>query len=753
MNRTQPKSPSAALHLASAAKDAVRRLSSISDEKYSFSTASCETYNTAWVAMVTKMSNGQKEWLFPECFYNLLGTQAKDGSWAYHPKSQTQGVLGTAAALLALLKHLKEPLQVYDVSADELQKRVALATESLRTQLQNWDDPQSTNHIGVEIITPALLAYLEQEDPSMRFQFPAQDVLQEMYGAKMARFKPEHLYEKRSLTAAHSLEAFIGIIDFDRVTGHLWHGSMMASPSATAVYLMYASVWNDEAEGFLRHVLKAGAGHGGGGVPGTFPTSYFEYSWVVVTLLQGGFTVQDLGTEELGIIADHLERAFKDEGGIIGFAPRAPDADDTAKGLMCLHMMGRHVSPDRMIKVYEGRDHFTTFGSERDPSLTTNCHVLLALLQQPDTSPYHSQIIKTASFICNYWWASEGYVRDKWHLSHLYPTMLLVEAFTELLNHPGSSVLIETSGRQLLWRVRICLFQACLRTLLEQDEDGSWDGLPEQTSYAILALAEAWKCSLFDGIASEVRSAINRGARFLQTRSTEPGDHSWISKAAYRVAFVAEAYELAALNVALLGRNATDAGRSPLMPSSMPKWEAYVRALKETPLFSDMPEWKLRASLIEGSLFAPLLCDPELEMRSRNANTAENKYIDKISFAWVCCNNRSRAFRSTKWLYEMMLASMRRRQADEFSDAVAATAVPYVSELHRLINTVFNNTHQMGKLSGSSINGHAKDLMAANHSSIAEAHEKLQSSLGRFVAHLIAHPTIVEGGSSDAAVL
>ncbi|KAK2036510.1 hypothetical protein LZ31DRAFT_636535 [Colletotrichum somersetense] len=753
MNGKQPRSPSAALRLASAAKDTVRRLSSISDEKYSFSTTSCEPYNTAWVAMVTKTYNGQKKWLFPECFYNLLETQAKDGSWAYHPKSKTQGVLGTAAALLALLKHLKEPLQVYDVSANELQKRVTLATESLRTQLQNWDDVQSTNHIGVEIITPALLAYLEQEDPSLRFQFPAHDVLQEMYEAKMARFKPEHLYQMKVSTAAHSLESFIGRIDFDRVTGHLWHGSMMASPSATAVYLMYASVWNDEAEGFLRHVLKAGAGHGGGGVPGTFPTSYFEYSWVVVTLLQGGFTVQDLGTEELGIIADHLERAFKEEGGIIGFAPRAPDADDTAKGLMCLHLMGRHVSPDQMIKVYEGRHHFTTFGSERDPSLTTNCHVLLALLQQPDTSQYHSQIIKTAGFICNYWWASEGNVRDKWHLSHLYPTMLLVEAFTELLNHPNSSALIETAGRQLLLRVRICLFQACLRTLLEQDEDGSWDGLPEQTSYAILALAEARKCSLFDGIASEVRSAIKRGARFLETRSIEPGDHSWISKAAYRVAFVAEAYELAALNAALLGEDATGAGRCPLMPSSMPKWETYARALKETPLFSDMPEWKIRASLIEGSLFAPLLYDPELEMCSHNANTAENKYIDMISFAWTCCNNRSRAFRSTKWLYEMMLASTRRLQADDFGDAVAATAVPNVSELHRLISTVFNKTYQVNKVPGSSINGQAKDLMAANNSNISEAHEKLQASLGRFAAHVIAHSSIAEGGCSDDAVL
>ncbi|KAK2051275.1 hypothetical protein LY76DRAFT_651418 [Colletotrichum caudatum] len=219
----------------------------------------------------------------------------------------------------------------------------------------------------------------------------------------MSCFKPEHLYDQKVSTAAHLLEAFIGRIDFDCVSGHLWRGSMMALPSSTAVYLMHASVWDDEAEGFLRHVLKAGLGHGDGGVLGTFPTLYFEYSWVAVTLLQGGFSVEDLGLKELGIIANNLKRGFKEEGGIIRFAPHAPNADDTAKGLMALGLIGRHVAANKIIKVFKGRNHFTTFGSERDPSLTSNCHVLLALLKQPEISRYYPQILKTATFICDYW--------------------------------------------------------------------------------------------------------------------------------------------------------------------------------------------------------------------------------------------------------------------------------------------------------------------------------------------------------------
>ncbi|TLD04307.1 uncharacterized protein PgNI_12055 [Pyricularia grisea] len=735
MNGTQPKSSSAAASLASSAKDLIRRLSCISHEKYSFSTASCEPYNTAWVAMVTKETDGQKKWLFPECFYNLLKTQAKDGSWAYHPKSKTTGVLATAAALLALLKHLKEPLQVYDVSSEEVRKRIALATESLKIQLQNWDDAQSTNHIGVEIITPSLLAYLEQEDANMRFQFPAQAGLQKMYSAKMSLFKPECLYEQKVSTAAHSLEAFIGRIDFDRVSGHLWNGSMMASPSSTAVYLMYASVWDNEAEGFLRHVVAAGSGRGDGGVPGTFPTSYFEYSWSVVTLLQNGFSVQDLGSKELGVIADHLEAGFKQEGGIIGFAPRAPDADDTAKGLMALDLMGRHISPDQMIKVFEGRNHFTTFGSERDPSLTSNCHVLLALLRQPIVSQYYPQITKTANFICEYWWKTQGHIRDKWHLSHMYPTMLMVEAFTELLHHlERSSALLENTGQKLLWRARICLFQACIRTLLDQDEDGSWEGLPEQTSYAILALVEAQKSNLFNDINVQLQTAISRGAQSLKTRKVGAGEQGWTSKAAYRVEFVAEAYELAALNSAALalGNKATDAGSDVAMPLAGPKFEAYIGILKETHPFSELPAWKLRASLFESSLFVPLLHDQNEEFK-----TSDDKYLDMIPFTWVICNNTSRFCLSTARLYDMMLASLQSAQAEQISHDGAATAAPDMCELRQLMDTVFKQTPQTEKPLPANTNGHAVNKPATNGSGLSDTHGNFEASIGRFVAHVL----------------
>lgn len=90
--------------------------------------------------------------------------------------------------------------------------------------------------------------------------------------------------------------------------------------------------------------------------------------------------------------------------------------DDTAKGILALILLDhpQQPTPDAMIKVYEAKDHFTTFGSERDPSFTSNCHVLMALLHLQDAGKYTSQIIKTANFLVNWWWNNDYRLKDKW---------------------------------------------------------------------------------------------------------------------------------------------------------------------------------------------------------------------------------------------------------------------------------------------------------------------------------------------------
>lgn len=43
---------------------------------------------------------------------------------------------------------------------------------------------------------------------------------------------------------------------------------------------MGLKTWDDEAEAYLKRVVSIGPGRGSGGVPGAFPTTYFEMTWV-----------------------------------------------------------------------------------------------------------------------------------------------------------------------------------------------------------------------------------------------------------------------------------------------------------------------------------------------------------------------------------------------------------------------------------------------------------------------------------------
>jgi len=91
----------------------------------------------------------------------------------------------------------------------------------------------------------------------------------------LENFNTEILYSSPK-TSAHSLEAFIGRIDFDRLTRHKTFGSMMASSASTAAYLMQCSTWDNEAESYIRRVICEGMGKGNGGLPSVFPTPIFE---------------------------------------------------------------------------------------------------------------------------------------------------------------------------------------------------------------------------------------------------------------------------------------------------------------------------------------------------------------------------------------------------------------------------------------------------------------------------------------------
>lgn len=240
-----------------------------------FGSFSPSIYDTAWLARV-RTRDGEPRWLFPECFEYLLQAQEPGGGWPMYA-SEMDGILGTMAALVAMKEHAAQPELCGASNPILLGERISKAEESLRLMLPEWD-VTSTVHVGFEILVPALLESLEK---GTHFEFPGRKTLMEMNQNKLRKFRPEMLYGSQKTTLVHSLEALVGKIDYDRVSHHLdRRGSMLGSPAATAAYLMHVPTWDTAAESYLKSVVKLGSGAGSGGVPGAFPSAFFELSWV-----------------------------------------------------------------------------------------------------------------------------------------------------------------------------------------------------------------------------------------------------------------------------------------------------------------------------------------------------------------------------------------------------------------------------------------------------------------------------------------
>jgi len=219
-----------------------------------FGSMSASIYDTSWLSILEKDGT----WMFAECFDFILAHQLPCGAWDSYA-TPVDGILNTAAALLVLKKRLKK---VPDHSDWLL--RSHKAETALRRILDNWV-VSSSDQVGFEMLVVQHISLLKDE--GVLLQFPQMETPWSLRNSKLSKLPPECVYESPS-TLYHSLEALIGHINFDRV--RQWrddNGSMMGSPSSTAAYLMHSSVWDDQAEAYLRNCLKYSAGNGNGSVP------------------------------------------------------------------------------------------------------------------------------------------------------------------------------------------------------------------------------------------------------------------------------------------------------------------------------------------------------------------------------------------------------------------------------------------------------------------------------------------------------
>lgn len=288
---------------------------------YGFSTFSASAYDTAWVAMVERPGpNGAMELAFPECFDFLLQTQQADGSWRSESGSTLDDILNTMAALLALQKRA---LSTNGTFSTDLKSRCAWAEVVLVQMLRSWDIA-SCDRVGFEVILPALMRLLEQYGHHFEKELPGKHgkSLTELYEKKVSKLFSV-LFSETPTTLIHSLEAFAGKLDYDKVKHHRSPtGDMLGSPSSTAAYLMFAPTWDEKAFEYLRSVVTTMSLQAGkGGIPSAFPTHIFEITWVLTTLLEAGFTVNDVGGDSVSKVKGYLLQTLEaqGQGGVIGF--------------------------------------------------------------------------------------------------------------------------------------------------------------------------------------------------------------------------------------------------------------------------------------------------------------------------------------------------------------------------------------------------------------------------------------------------
>ncbi|KAF7590873.1 hypothetical protein BBP40_002287 [Aspergillus hancockii] len=534
------------------ARDLVHRISKEITFEYGLSSMAPSIYDTAWLALVPDKTAEQHRWLFPESFAYLLEHQNPDGGW--DPLEQSTRavkysdslwvpdcIIHSLAALLALCRHFRLAACEESGLPEDALARIFRAKRFLDKKLSAWT-LEGTTHFGFELLIPVLLQLLSEEGVS--FDLPVKEELLVRY-EKASSIDLSWLYNGPCQVPLLSLEAFIGKLDFSKLEHLISDGGIIASPASTAAYLIYAPKWSDKCEAFLRHVVANGQGQGNGAV--------------LTALLENGFTAANLGVDQVDSILKVIHKSL-DEGVTGATHVFLPDADDTSRALTTLNLQGYQISPKGLVDKFEVDHCFETFDNRmpnRVTSVSVNGNVLSSLLHSPDPSVFTAQIEKVTRFICSRWKAI-GKLEDHWNISEYYGIMHMAQSLILLLVKQAQCALpsISVISYDLIYdAVPSCLREALDYLLMNQHEDGSWGELHcnEETAYAVVALANLGSHLAVVGENDwKVDLAIARGKKFLLEHWV-PGnknpDRVWTGKVLHGLAYVGEAYILAALKV------------------------------------------------------------------------------------------------------------------------------------------------------------------------------------------------------------
>ncbi|KAK8104682.1 aphidicolan-16beta-ol synthase [Apiospora kogelbergensis] len=414
------------------------------------------------------------------------------------------------------------------------------------------------------------------------------------------------------------------------------------------------------------------------------------------TCYHAGFPYHDLECVEISKITHVLHQAMQ-ERAVLGSAPGGKaNVTGTSMCIQALSYASKPVGIDDMLRQYD----------EEQYSFNETCHALAAILCQDDASKYKAQILKAVGSLCQSWWDADGEIHGDTTPTHLHMSLLFIQSMTQVLALMDRESPNQLMDPDLKSRLLIAVFQACLRTMLMQGDDGSWGSSAEESAYGVLILCEARRLSMFSTLASPLDLAIKRGVACLE-----------------QLYLLAALYRAAAPPTGSIGDGSFDVAR-------VTKGRKHAKLFSMTPLFSDIPEWEIQASMVESVLFQPMLYARRLDIFPRKDMEDDAKYFDIIPFTWTSCSNRQRTFASTSFLYEMMVISFLNYQADEFLESCAGS-VP-TDTLRQLIDSAF------------------RPGVDAAHSDVP-SYSQIVEPLNKFVTYISTHPCVLAASAWDRA--
>ncbi len=396
-------------------------------------------YDTAWAA--------HHEKIFPESMVWLTRNQRSDGSWGGEVEYFHDRLISTLVSILALSKSKR---------SKQLEKQIERGEVYLSKNLHKAKNEEHCT-IGFELLFPTLME--EVEKLGLNIPYNQDNNLRKIRETKLSLVYNDIVYNGNT-TLSFSVEFLGEKFDITKARNLLNpNGSVGNSPSATAYYLL--KEMHPAALSYMESVLGVNAD---GSVLPVYPFDVFEKVWSFYH-----FDTLQLPIKDQFIM--HVE-AIKDswtKNGLGTTRHSVVDSDDSALAFKFLTSMGEKVDPS-VFDGWEKEGFFQCFKYERDPSLSSNIHILDAIKSLEGYRNRDNAVDKITSFLESNM-HRDGFWQDKWHLSPFYVTSHAVIAV-----HGVNDTLVEKAVDWIIKNVK---------------PNGMWgyrNGTREETAYALWAL-------------------------------------------------------------------------------------------------------------------------------------------------------------------------------------------------------------------------------------------------------------------------